>query len=367
MSTLQFWLAVLGGLTLAGVVAHGAWQSRRSEVKRAEDEQTLPAADVPPRAGERLEPSLQADGDALEDTAPGALMGIPDEAPLPRVALAARRSAGPRLDALIDVIAVLQPEAPASGEQAVAHLPATRRAGTKPLLIEGRNSASGDWEPPRPGAVYREFHAGVQLANRGGAMNEIEYSEFVQKVEAFAESLQARVEIGEDMLQAVARARELDTFAGQHDAQLALRLVSRSAAWSPGYVQQHAARHGFVPGALPGRLVLSGSDEGAPPVLTLSFDAQAALADDPSRSAVRELTLAFDVPQTPSDQDPFAAWCAAGEALALALDAAMFDDQGQPFSPQAFPAVGQALEQLYQALAARELAAGSAAARRLFS
>lgn len=369
MSTLQFWLAVLGGLTLAGVVAHGAWQSRRSEVKRADEEVPAPAAPAQADNAQRQEPSFGAIGfgDEIAETAPAALMTLGEEAPLPRPVLPVRRAGGPRLDALIDVIVHLHPETPCSGEQVVAHLPATRRAGTKPLLIEGLNSASGEWEPPRAGAVYRELQAGLQLANRGGAMNEIEYSEFVQKVEAFAESLQARSEPGEDMLQAVARARELDTFASQHDAQLALRLVSRGAAWSPGYVQQHAARHGFVTGALPGRLVLAGSEEGAPPVLTLSFDAQAALAEDPSRSALRELTLAFDVPQTPAEQTPFAAWCAAGEALGLALDAALFDDQGQPFSPQAFPAVGQALEQLYAALASRDLPAGSAGARRLFS
>ena len=45
-----------------------------------------------------------------------------------------------------------------------------------------------------------------------------------------------------------------------------ISLVSRGAAWSLGYVQQHAARHGFMVGALPGRLVQPGEDEGAPPV-----------------------------------------------------------------------------------------------------
>ena len=53
-------------------------------------------------------------------------------------------------------------------------------------------------------------------------------------------------------------------------------------AWSPGYLQQIAARHGFVPGAVPGRLVLPSLEDGAPPVLVLAFDAPAALADDPS-------------------------------------------------------------------------------------
>ena len=49
------------------------------------------------------------------------------------------------------------------------------------------------------------------------------------------------------------------------------------------------------------------------------------------------------------------------------LDALMADDQGHPFSPAAFASIEGELQRLYEALAARDLAAGSAAARRLFS
>ena len=165
------------------------------------------------------------------------------------------------------------------------------------------------------------------LANRGGALNEIEYSEFVQKVEAFAEGVGAMADFP-DMLEVVARARELDTFAGEHDAQLAVHLRSRSVAWSVGFIQQHAARHGFVPGMVPGRLVLPGAEEGAPPVLTLSFDSQAALAEDPNQSALRDVTLSFDVPQTDPASEPFIAWQASAQALSLGMDAAIVDDNG---------------------------------------
>lgn len=347
MSSFQIWLAVLGALVLAVVVAHGIWQARRSEVRR-----------VAPLPADQQEPSFERA--AVQTTAE------PQAEPPYLEPTLARRGGGPRLDALIDAIATLTIDSPASGETAIAHLPSSRRAGSKPLLIEGLNAASGEWETPAPGQRYGEFQAGVQLANRGGALNEIEYSEFVQKVQAFADPLGALPDFP-DMLDVVARARELDAFAVQHDAQLALRLVSRGAAWSLGYVQQHAARHGFVPGPLPGRLVLPGTDDGAPAVLSLQFDPQAALADEPSQAALRELTLAFDVPQTASGDQPFAAWCAAGEALALALDASMHDDGGQPLHPAAFGAIGVELERLYAALAERDLAAGSPAARRLFS
>jgi hypothetical protein len=353
-SSLTIALAALGGVVLAAIVAHGAWQARKAGPKRA----VQPAAPpVEPR-----EPSLDAPSRITPTLTP-----LPAElhitTPLePR----APRRVSMRLDALIDAIAPLTVEAPIGGEVVLMHLPPTRRAGSKPFLVEGLNAATGDWEAPMPGQRYGEFQVGVQLANRTGALNEIEYSEFVQKVQAFAEAIGAMADFP-DMLDVVARARELDAFAGDHDAQLAVHLRSNAAAWSVGYIQQHAARHGFVAGAVPGRLVLPSAEEGAPPVLTLTFDSQAAFADDPSRAAVRDVTLAFDVPQTDPHADPFVAWQASAQALSLGMEAAIVDDAGRPLSPEGFAAIGGELGQLYAKLEARDLAAGSPAARRLFS
>ncbi len=341
-SSLTVALAALGGVVLAGVVAHGAWQARKAGPKRA-------ASPLP--RGEAREPVL-----ASEPAEP------PAAALEPRIV----RRASARLDALIDAIAPLALEAPISGEMVLMHLPPTRRAGSKPFLIEGLNAATGEWEAALPGQRYGEFQAGVQLANRTGALNEIEYSEFVQKVEAFAEAVGAMADFP-DMLDVVARARELDAFAGEHDAQLAVHLQARSAAWSVGYIQQHAGRHGFVAGVVPGRLVLPSAEEGAPPVLTLTFDSQAAFADDPTRAAVRDVTLSFDVPQTDPSAEPFIAWQASAQALALGMDAGIVDDNARPLSAEGFAAIGSELGQLYGKLEARDLAAGSAAARRLFS
>jgi hypothetical protein len=170
-----------------------------------------------------------------------------------------------------------------------------------------------------------------------------------------------------DMMDVAGRARELDAFAGDHDAQMVLLLRARSAAWSVGYVLQQASHHGFVPGVLPGRLVLPSDEDDAPPVLTLNFDPQAALSDDPNQAALRELTLGFDVAQTDVAKSPFAAWQASATGLARDLDAGMVDDRGQPLTPDSFAFIDGELVRLYEALAARDLAAGSAAARRLFS
>jgi hypothetical protein len=148
---------------------------------------------------------------------------------------------------------------------------------------------------------------------------------------------------------------------------LTVRLVARSVAWSVGYVQQAAGRHGLGSGPVPGRLVLASSEDGAPPLLVLSFDAQAALADDPQAAALHEVALSLDVPQTPAAHEPFPAWHRIAHALAEDMDADLIDDAGRPITLHAFDAIGKELAQLYAALESHDLAAGSPAARRLFS
>lgn len=343
MSTLQLGLAIAGGLLLAAVVAWNTWTSRRDAPLQADSnpQDTLPQE--PQVDALRQEPAFDA---------PLAPLPTPERKP--------------GLDPLIDVIAPIALEGPASGDAALAAMPPTRRAGSKPFAIEGLNSASDAWEVPVAGQRYGAFQAGVQLANRTGALNEIEYSEFVVKAQAFADAVNGAPEFPE-MLDEVARARELDQFASGHDAQLSFTLRARNAAWSPGYVQQHAARVGFVAGALPGRMVLAARSAGLPPVLGLSFNAQAAMSEDPAQSAIREVTLSLDVPQVDRSERPFVRLREASTALAEAMDGVITDDNGELIVRDAMDVIGAELETLYDTLDARDLSAGSAQARRLFS
>ena len=64
---------------------------------------------------------------------------------------------------------------------------------------------------------------------------------------------------------------------------------------------------------------------------------------------------------------PFEAWQASAHALAAGMEANVIDDHGRVLNADAFTAIGGELGQLYAALEGRDLAAGSAAARRLFS
>lgn len=416
MSSLQISLAIIGGLVLAGVVAYNAWITRKSAPRTVRDherEAGLPAATaadpvlhapaddpvtrpldehrIDPVFGDQsvggagagpsgevdLDPVLSAvpDAEAASRLAiPGALRPTAVaavEAPRAPVQVTLQQvvqppEKRPALDALIDVIAPLQLEGVVSGEALLAAMPTTRRVGSKPFAVEAIREDAQEWETPRPGHRYRSLQAGVQLANRAGALNDIEFSEFVVKAQAYADAVGAAPDFP-DMRGEVARARELDAFASAHDAQLGFTLRARRVAWSPGYVAQQAARHGFVAGALPGRMVLPGSQSGQAPVLSLSFDPQAAMAEDPEQSALRELALSLEVTHVPRSEQPFVRLRLAAAALAETMDGVVTDDAGRALSAETMDRIGADLETLYDALDSRDLSAGSAQARRLFS
>ena len=393
MSTLQISLAVVGVILLGLIVAYNTWTHRRNAPKRAQ------YADGDTRLGEghsRFDPAL--DGvdvtdlppshrapvvDPLMDTAPaqeavaGAWAADPslDAAPATAavdgsvaVAVSPAQAAERKLalDGLIDAIAPLRVEHVVTGDAALMVQPTTRRAGSKQFRIEGLNAATQEWETVRAGQRYTAFQAGVQLANRLGALNEIEFSEFVAKVQGFGDALNAAVDLP-DMLHEVARARELDQFAGEHDAQLSFMLRPRRAAWSPGYIEQHAAAVGFVPATMPGRMLLPSETPGHAPLLTLAYDAQAAQADNLDQTAVHEVWLSLDVPQVPRTEEPFARLRQVVQVLCEGMDGMLCDQNGYQLLPQVLDPIEADLQKLYDKLDSRELSAGSMLARRLFN
>ena len=402
MSNFQIGLAIAGGVVLVAVVAHSTWTSRKNKPRQAQDlppvepnleplppmprTSVLDGSNSPPESAPLPAMGMPSPSPGLDPPVPQAEpFGTDTERPTPASfappaqALAVKPAPWdeaptelptlekpPVLDALIDVMAPIELESPVSGDAALAVAPTTARVGSKFFAIEGLNMQSGEWMPLRLGQRYSAFQAGMQLANRTGALNEIEYSEFVMKVQTFADALNAQVEFA-DMLEVVARARELDQFASSHDAQLSFTLRATRAAWSPGYVQQNASRLGFVPGVIPGRMVLPAPVIGQAPIVVLSFDPQAAMAEDPAQSAVREINLSLDVPHVSRTEEPFARLCHAARELAKAMDGTITDDNGQPLADAALRAIDTDLRTLYNTLDARDLSAGSAQARRLFS
>ncbi|GAB2483916.1 cell division protein ZipA C-terminal FtsZ-binding domain-containing protein [Comamonas humi] len=375
MSNFQLGLAITFGVILVLYVGYTTWSSRRNAPRKPRQELADAPAATAPEPG-RFDPVMEGSPGARDGAGVDPVFGAEpawgaDAAPVQRAGAPATPPAfflGDRqqiLDVLTDAIATLHTDGVVSGDAALAAMPSSFRAGNKAFNVEGMNEASKQWEMPQAGQRYVGFQAGIQLANRHGPMNEIEFSEFVNKVQRFADVIGASPDLP-DMLQEVARARELDQFASEHDAQLAFLLRAKRATWSPGYVMQIASKHGFVQ-AGPGRMVMPSSIAQMPPILALSFDAQAALADDPEQTPLREVLLSLDVPHVSRSEAPFEKMRSAAEALCGEMDGVICDQNGTPLPVMVVDPIAQDLENLYDQLEERDFAAGSLAARRLFS
>ena len=150
MDTLTVALASLGGVVLAGVIAHGAWQARRAGPKQASDPREEPSASAPVRGDE---PGLDdADAAAVDDPSAVSPRRLSKRVPL-------------QLDALIDAFATFTLDGPVSAEAIAPHLAAKRFVGSKLFLVEGLNSETGLWEAPAAGQ-YAWLNSGTFVARR---------------------------------------------------------------------------------------------------------------------------------------------------------------------------------------------------------
>lgn len=272
------------------------------------------------------------------------------------------------IDPLIDCIVPMHLERKASGDRILPLTGRLRRAGTKQVHIEGLRVEANAWEPVTAGHQYEDLQVAVQLANRSGPLNALEFSEFVNAVEALAEALDASADLP-DMTETVANARELDGFAAGADVQLGVNVISDGAPWSAAYVQTVATQDGLVLSRDGTRFIRyePGADGVQKPLFTLQFGDTNFLRDDLTLNAGRQITLLLDVPQAAQAIKPFKTVCEYGYSLAQRMGAQLVDDNMRPLTEASFVAIFNQLEKLYEKLEARGMPAGSPVAQRLFS
>ncbi|PQV53542.1 cell division protein ZipA C-terminal FtsZ-binding domain-containing protein [Paraburkholderia sp. BL21I4N1] len=267
------------------------------------------------------------------------------------------------VDRRIDCIVPIRLNGPVAGDKVIPLAQRLRRAGSKPVHIEGKLDG-GAWELLQNGARYEELRAAAQLANRSGALNELEFSEFVTGVQQFADALDASPEFP-DMLETVAMARELDGFAAQCDAQLSINVLSDGAPWSANYVQAVASQDGLLLSRDGTRFVKLDAKQS--PVFMLQFGDTNFLRDDLTYKGGQMITLVLDVPVADEDILPFRLMCDYAKSLAERIGGRVVDDGRRPLPETALLAIEKQLMTLYAKLEQAGIPAGSPATRRLFS
>ncbi|MDB5781619.1 cell division protein ZipA C-terminal FtsZ-binding domain-containing protein [Caballeronia mineralivorans] len=411
MDELTLGLIGAGAVVVGGVVVYNAWQGAKVRRKMprpmpdeaaeslarndADEEQPFIEPTRPvrrePATGDasdasraRVEPSfggtpmstvapadtavdLQAESTSVngdfQEPDPAPILADDDEPVLP--AATTISSAPPAIvDRRIDCVVPIRLLAPIAGEKLIPSAQKLRRAGAKPVHIEGKPEGGTTWELLKNGARYEELRAAAQLANRGGPLNELEFSEFVTGVQRFADGIDGSPEFP-DMLETVGMARELDAFAAQCDAQLSINILSDGAPWSANYVQAVASQDGLLLSRDGTRFVKLDARQN--PVFMLVFGDTNFLRDDLTYKGGQMITLVLDVPVADEDILPFRLMCDYAKSLSERIGARVVDDQRRPLPESSLLAIEKQLMTLYAKLEQAGIPAGSPATRRLFS
>lgn len=397
MTDFQMSLIAAGGVFVVGVITYNKWQEykARKTVERAfasdHDDVLMrsgsvgvdrqePVLDVGMPGAEAMEPSFgapsaaapelgAADGNLGAGIGAGAgTVAATGAAPEPAAPLSgvapAGVTAGPApaevaeslVDPLIDCMIPLALEGAARGDKILPSLLKLRRVGNKPIHFIGL-AVSGDWEPIVHGGVYTKLQAGVQLATRTTALNELEYSELVTRLRAVADEIGAEPEVP-DMIEVMSEARTLHKFVAGHDAQLGVNLKSNGPAWPMATLIGALEKVGFD--VRPdGRYAMP---DGAGGVLfTLSTNVNMG-AENTDR-----LTLLLDVPCVAPSRDGFGAMVKCARELVGRLDATVVDDFEQPLLDASLEEIAGQVKEFYEEMDASDIPAGSTRALRLFS
>ncbi|WP_151634946.1 cell division protein ZipA C-terminal FtsZ-binding domain-containing protein [Noviherbaspirillum aerium] len=373
MTDLQASLMAIGGTILVGVISYNKWQEHKAKksVQRAfasehDDVLMQPGTTEAKSPADRHEPSL-APEEATSAAQPAATSAPSDDTALTESAadtesLVDMPAAAPvqkelPIDELIDcAIALELASPPVSGEKILPKLQSLRHVGNKLVQFIGLRE-DGNWEPVTNGVTYYGLFAGVQLANRSSALNEIEYSELIMRLRQIADEIDAEPDVP-DMGAVMASAKSLHQFVAEYDAQLSVNVHAKSAPWAINTLLGALERQGFD--LRPdGRLVMPDGEGG----VLFSLSTNVTLAEE----TTSRLTLLLDVPRVAPSHDGFGAMTACARMLAARLDGVVVDDGNQPLSDATLAEIADQVNDFYQHMEASNVPAGSPRALRLFS
>ncbi len=346
-----------GGAAQAEVPAPAAWRAPDDAPEAEFEAATYPAAARELRADAPDAARAAPLAGAPVDRVAGAAADVParDGPARDEEGLAGTGVDGgqPVLSEVFDCIVEMPLPSAFGGERLVALTQRFRRAGAKPVAVEGRiaDGAAQPWSALTPVRQYDALRVGILMANRHGALNALEYSDFVAGVQSIAEALSAPVDIPE-MAAVLARARDLDATCAQLDAQVGVN-VEAPEALGPA---QLAALAGSL------SVVERGSNRYARlgPQGEVIFSV--ALADAPNR-----LTFLLDVPRSSPSWNAWERMVEAANACARRLGGRVVDDGGRALAEASLAQIGRQLAQRYQSLEAIGVPAGSALALRVFN
>lgn len=382
MTSLHYTLIALGLGLIGAVILYNFFQERRSR-KLAERifqlrDEDVSLSDLPvhePLPETRIEPRIQL----LDDDAAGEPHAVP--AQLTEAAQAAVREPEPATHVADEAPAigaqlaghVMAPESPLDGEiEYVARLRYAHPAAllfaplqdnlrriSKPIRMVGRRD-DGAWEAVsgHVARTYDTVELGLLLADRAGAVSEVQLDAFCQRLYEFATEHGGAISC-QDKDAAVERAKALDGFCAEVDMLIGLNVLPPPGSDFGGSdIRALVARHGLSEG-VDGSFSLKDAQG------RLLFTLTDGAADQGEHA--HGLSLLFDVPRVADGLDAFDRMTTLGLELADHLGGRLVDDGGRPVSRASLDRDRKSLETIYARMAAYGIPAGGERALRLFA
>jgi len=382
LNSLELSIVILSVIAVVSVLGYNAWQSFRGASRRNPRTGTGGVGENDPLrdSGGRDEPVLRepffdsessGGSSAANDSRPDYKIGAASSESMDRRDLSDAeftdgvdghhatiddgKVGDPVLDPRVECVVTLMFQHALPGDRLIAAAHLLRRAGSKPVTQDacpvGDLPVGTQWEPPRASRSYRALRAGVLLSNRNGPLNGVDFSEFLEGLEAL--SLQFDAQYSKpDMVEALSRARELDSFCAAQDAQLMIH-VETSVSLHQADLAQVAAENGLVERG-------NGRWVALEPKGTILYSVS--LGDRPNR-----ISLSLDLPRTLLSQDPWGAMVDCARRLVARLGGHLVDDAAQALGPNQLEVIRGQLEQRASTLVAADIQPGSPLALRLFN
>ncbi|GEM_PF-296965 len=281
------------------------------------------------------------------------------------------------LSPAIDYIATLETAVGVPAADWLAAQQATLSRADKPVHWAGFDEENGEWvmlgaDVARGGGeprLFRHVRAGLQLADRRGALSENDLLIFATAMDALAREWQAQgrpvmLDLP-DPRPVPAAAADLDAFCAGVDIQISLNVIALNEAFPGTQVRALAESAGmFLDGR--GRFVRV-TDDGSVLYMLLNHDPAGFSAENMRATSVQGLTFLFDVPTVARGERVFGQLADLAGRFADVLKGALVDDNRRPLSEASLAPISQQIAQFQASMAQRNLPAGGRMARRLFS
>ena len=280
------------------------------------------------------------------------------------------------LSPAIDYIATLETAVGVPAADWLAAQQATLSRADKPVHWAGFDEENGEWvmlgaDVVRGGEprLFRHVRAGLQLADRRGALSENDLLIFATAMDALAREWQAQgrpvmLDLP-DPRPVPAAAADLDAFCAGVDIQISLNVIALNEAFPGTQVRALAESAGmFLDGR--GRFVRV-TDDGSVLYMLLNHGPAGFSAENMRATSVQGLTFLFDVPTVARGERVFGQLADLARRFADVLKGALVDDNRRPLSEASLAPISQQIAQFQASMAQRNLPAGGRMARRLFS